>query len=215
MKVKHKKSRKHRKPNPVKAHKATHRRRRRHNPAPSTHKRRRHRRRNPSSSLKGMAIDVGVIVGALFGSGYLNNFAAKWLTVKYRGAASLGLGAALALFVKNDKAKAAGMTAIGAGLFDLLRQNVPALVPFSAEDAGWLLGSAAASDRDLAQGLANSGVPGVLPNVFGVDTSSVPLGYDNSDVPGVLPNVFGVDTSGIPLGEDDEGESLFGNSGWN
>ena len=216
MKVKSTKRRKHRKHNPAKSRKSpsTHRRRRRSNPArATTHHRRRRRRRNPSSGIAGMGMDVLVVVGALGGSAYLNNFAAKWIPVKFRGAASLAVGAALAMFIKNDKAKIAGLVAAGAGAWDMLRQNVPALTALSAEDAGFLLGSAAADDPDLAEmlGASNSNVSGVIPNVFG--------GYSNGGIPGVVPNVFGVDTAEVPLGvdtaevplgDDEDGESLFG-----
>lgn len=197
MKVKtHRRKRKH---NPASSHKkTTHRRRRRHNPAPShsIHRRRR-RRHNPSGGIKGFAVDMAIAGGGILGATYLNNFAAKWLPVKFRGGASVGVGLALAIFMgKNDYAKKAAIAIGGTGLFDLLRQNLPALVPMSAEDAGYLLGSAASSDADLARmfGADNAGVPGVLPNVFGAD---------NAHIPGVLPNVFGIDTATVPMGDDD------------
>ena len=122
------------------------------------------------------------------------------------------------MFVKGDKARAVALGLGGAGVLDIVRQNVPSLVPMSAEDAGYLLGSAAQSDAHLAAmlGAANAGVPGVLPNIFGAA---------NAGVPGVLPNVFGVDTAKVPMGDDEaeffgvdtaevpmgdeEGESLF------
>lgn len=214
--------RKKRKHNPAQSRKPTTSRRRRHNPAPSHRAYRRRRRHNPSGGgIKEFLIGAGIAGGGMIGATYLNNFAAKWLPVKARGAAAVGVGLGIALFFgRNSMAKTAAISIGGTGLFDLLRQNLPALVPMSAEDAGYLLGSAASSDEELASmfGMSNSEVPGVLPNVFG---------SGNSEVPGVLPNVFGVDTAMVPMGYDsemfgvdtamvpmgdEEGESLFGES---
>lgn len=216
MKVKTHKRRKHRKSNPAKSRKTTtHRRRRRHNPAaaPSAHRRRhtRRRRHNPSGGLMELGLTILAGIGSAGASAVVNNMASKWVPVKYRGGVSLVAGTAAAFIGRKNKyAVTAGIVAAAVGGWDLLRQNIPALAPFSAEDAGYLLGSAAADDPDLAQmlGAINSAVPGVIPN-FGYDeTGSIPLGASNSSVPSVVQN-FGDPTQSIPLGEDMESDGLF------
>lgn len=187
------------------AKKAT-KRRVKHNPAPSRrfHSKRRIRRNPAGLDLKSFGVSVaGVGAGALAGV-YVNNFAARWLPVRFRGLASIAAGAAVVMFAgRNPHAERAALGAAGMGLLDLLRSNVPALAAMGAEDAGYLLGAAAAQDADLAAmlGMDNSNVPDVL----GFDTGSVALGgVDNSNVPDVL----GFDTGSIALG-DEEGDGLF------
>ena len=191
-----------------KRRKAT-RRRVKHNPAPShvsrrRHtSRRRHARRNPSGfDMKAFGIEVAAAGAGALAAVYINNMAAKWLPARFRGAASILAGGLVVMFGgRAEMVRGAAIGAAGMGLLDLLRSNVPALVPLSAEDAGYLLGSAAMHDESIAAmlGQANGDVPGVLPNVFG---------QANEDVPGMIPNVFGVDTGSIPMGDD--GLSMFG-----
>lgn len=211
MKVKTHKRRKHRKSNPAKSKKTTTRRhRRRHNPAPSTHRRRKtHRRRNPNGDAVGTILQILTGIGSAGVAAYTNNMAAKWMSVKWRGVPALLIGVTAAFLGRRNRyAMTAGITAASVGGLDILRQLVPALAAFSAEDAGYLLGSAAADDPELAAmlGAVNSGIPGIVPN-FGFDTSMIPLGAANSRIPGVVPNL-GLDTSMIPLG-DMEGDGLF------
>ena len=207
--------------NPAPTKRKATRRRVKHNPAPSkVRHRRRHARRNPSGlDLKSFGIEVGSVAGGALAALYLNNFAAKWLPPRFRGAASIVAAALATMFGgRSPILRNAAIGAGGMGVLDLLRANVPALATLSAEDAGYLLGQAAAHDESIASmfGADNSGVPGVIPNVFGVDTGMVPMGADfvpgigadNSGVPGVIPNVFGVDTGMVPMG-DDEGGYLF------
>lgn len=213
MKVKTHRRRKHRKSNPAKSHKTTHRRR--HNPAPSAHRRRRtHRRRrsNPSGAVMDVLLPILTGIGGIGVGAFLNNTAAKWIPVKWRGVAALLLGGGVAFFGRRHKiALAGGTTIAAAGGWDLLRQNVPLLTAFSAEDAGYLLGSAAAEDEELAAmlGAMNSAVPGVVPNMGYDPTDSVPMGSSNSRVPGVLPNMGYDPTDTIPMGFDSEGDGLF------
>ena len=190
------------------AKKASHGKRRvRHNPAPSKQRRhygKRRVRRNPAGlDLKSFGISVaGVGAGAL-GAVYLNNLAAKWIPARFRGFASIAAGAAVVMFAgRNEHAERAALGAAGMGLLDLLRSNVPALVPLSAEDAGYLLGNAAAQDSEMAA-------------VLGFDTGSVPMGVDNAEVPDILgvdnaevPDILGFDTGEVPLG-DEEADGLF------
>lgn len=196
--------------------KASHKRRVRHNPAPShmAHRRRagrrRHARRNPSGlDFKAFGMEAAAIAGGMLGGVYVNNLAAKWLPARFRGLGSIAAGAALAMFAgRNEFLERAAMGAAGMGILDIVRNNVPALVPLSAEDAGYLLGNAAQHDESVAAmlGTLDTGVPGVLPDVFGVDTGEVPMG---ADIPqGIVPDVFGVDTAGVPMGED-EGDGMF------
>lgn len=198
--------------------KASHKRRRvRHNPAPShvsrrrSAGRRRHARRNPSGlDIKAFGLEVAAIGGGMLAGVYVNNLAAKWLPARFRGLGSIAAGAALAMFGgRSEILERAALGAAGMGLLDIVRNNVPALVPLSAEDAGYLLGNAAQHDESVAAmlGTLDTGVPGVLPNIFGVDTAGVPMGAD--EIPeGIVPNIFGVDTAGVPMG-DDEGDGLF------
>ena len=144
----------------------------RHNPAPSKQRRhygKRRVRRNPGLDLKSFGVSVvGVGAGAL-GAVYLNNLAAKWVPARFRGFASIAAGAAVVMFAgRNEHAERAALGAAGMGLLDLLRSNVPALVPMSAEDAGYLLGNAAAHDEGLAA-------------VLGFDTGSIALGDEEGD----------------------------------
>ena len=198
--------------------KASHKRRRvRHNPAPShvAHRRRAGRRRvrrNPSGlDLKAFGMEVAAIGGGMLAGVYVNNLAAKWLPARFRGLGSIVAGAALAMFGgRSEILERAALGAAGMGLLDIVRNNVPALVPLSAEDAGYLLGNAAQHDESVAAmlGTLDTGVPGVLPNIFGVDTAGVPMGAD--EIPqGIIPNVFGVDTAGVPMGDDGEGDGMF------
>ena len=186
------------------AKKAT-KRRVKNNPAPSRrfHSKRRVRRNPSGLDLKSFGVSVaGVGAGAL-GAVYLNNFAARWVPARFRGFASIAAGAAVVMFAgRNEHAHRAALGAAGMGLLDLLRSNVPALVPMSAEDAGYLLGNAAAHDEGLAA-------------VLGFDTGSVPMGVDNADVPDILgvdnadvPDILGFDTGEVPLG-DEEADGLF------
>jgi len=200
------------------------RRRVKHNPAPSHIARRRHvgrrrhARRNPAGlDLKSFGLEVAAAGAGALAAVYINNLAAKWIPARFRGVASIAAGAAVIMFAgKTEAARGAAIGAAGMGLLDIMRANVPALVPLSAEDAGYILGNASIHDESIAAmlGADNSDVPGVLPNIFGVDTGSVPMGADgvfgadNSGVPGVLPNIFGVDTGSVPMG-DGEGEFLF------
>lgn len=181
----------------------------RHNPAPSKQRRhygKRRVRRNPSGlDLKTFGVQVaGVGAGAL-GAVYLNNLAAKWLPARFRGVASIAAGAAVVMFAgRNEHAERVALGAAGMGLLDILRNNVPALVPLSAEDAGYLLGAASAHDAGIAA-------------VLGFDTGAVPMGVDNANMPDVLgvdntdvPDVLGMgfDTGEIPMG-DEEADGLF------
>ena len=177
----------------------------RHNPAPSRrfHSKRRVRRNPSGLDLKSFGVSVaGVGAGAL-GAVYLNNFAARWVPARFRGFASIAAGAAVVMFAgRNEHAHRAALGAAGMGLLDLLRSNVPALVPMSAEDAGYLLGNAAAHDDGLAA-------------VLGFDTGEVALGADNSNVPDILgvdnadvPDILGFDTVEVALG-DEEADALF------
>jgi len=189
--------------NPAKTYKK--RRKVRHNPAPSSVRRhgKRRVRRNPGLDLKSFGVSVvGVGAGAL-GAVYLNNLAAKWIPARFRGFVSIAAGAAVVMFAgRNEHAERAALGAAGMGLLDLLRSNVPALVPMSAEDAGYLLGNAAAHDEGLAA-------------VLGFDTGEVALGADNSNVPDILgvdnadvPDILGFDTGEVALG-DEEADALF------
>ena len=193
------------------------RRRVRHNPAPSHISRRRHTvrrrhaRRNPSGlDLKAFGMEVAAIGGGMLAGVYVNNLAAKWIPARFRGLGSIAAGAALAMFGgRSEILERAALGAAGMGLLDIVRNNVPSLVPLSAEDAGYLLGNAAQYDESVATmlGTLDTGVPDVLPNVFGMDTAGVPMGAD--EIPqGIIPNVFGVDTAGVPMG-DDEGDGMF------
>ena len=205
--------------NPVKHH--TKRRRARHNPAPShvatRHRRRRHARRNPAGiDFKEFGIKVAVAGGGALAAVYINNLAAKWLPVKFRGIASIAAGAAAVMFGgRNAMVRDAAVGAAGMGLLDILRSNVPALVPLSAEDAGYLLGSASTYDDRLAAMLGMDTVPDIygddtVPNIFGVDTGSVPMGSDTGAFPmGDELSMFGVDTGSVPMG-DGEGDGIFG-----
>jgi hypothetical protein len=185
------------------AKKAT-KRRAKHNPAPSRrfHSKRRIRK-NPGLDLKSFGVSVaGVGAGAL-GAVYINNLAARWLPVRFRGFASIAAGAAVVMFAgRNEHAERAALGAAGMGFLDLLRSNVPALAAMGAEDAGYLLGAAAAQDSDLAAmlGVDNANVPDVL----GVDNANVPdvLGFDTGSV------ALGFDTGSVALG-DEEGDGLF------
>ena len=182
----------------------TSRRRVKHNPAPShiarrRHGRRRHARRNPAGlDLKSFGMEVAAASAGALAAVYINNTAAKWIPARFRGVASIAAGAAVVMFAgKSELARGAAIGAAGMGLLDILRNNVPSLVPLSAEDAGYLLGAASVHDESIAAmlGAVNADVPGVLPNVFGAV---------NADVPGVLPNVFGVDTGSVPMGDDSD-----------
>ncbi len=181
-------------------------RRVRHNPAPSSQRRhygKRRVRRNPAGlDFKDFGIQVATVGGGALGALYLNNFAAQWLPARFRGLASILAGAGAMMFVRSPVVERMALGAAAMGLVDILRSNVPALVPMSAEDAGYLLGAASVHDADLSNllGMDNSNVPDVL----GFDTGSIPLGMDNSNVPDVL----GFDTGSIPLG-DEEGDGLF------
>lgn len=179
----------------------------RHNPAPSHQRRhygKRRVRRNPAGlDLKSFGVSVvGVGAGAL-GAVYLNNLAAKWIPARFRGFASIAAGAAVVMFAgRNEHAERAALGAAGMGLLDLLRSNVPSLVPMSAEDAGYLLGNASAHDAGLAA-------------VLGFDTGEVALGVDNAEVPDILgvdnadvPDILGFDTGEVGLG-DEEADGLF------
>lgn len=214
------KRRRHKK-NPAKSKARRTTRRARHNPAPSkVRSRRRHARRNPAGiDFKAFGLEIATVGAGALAAVYINNLAVKWIPVKFRGAASIGASILATMF--GGRSQIVRNAAIGAGamgVLDLLRSNVPSLVPLSAEDAGYLLGAAAAHDESIAAmfGADNANVPGVIPNVFGVDTGTVPMGEDwipavgadNANVPGVIPNVFGVDTGTVPMG-DDEGGYLF------
>ena len=185
------------------------------NPAPSK-TRRRHYRRNPAGlDFKEYGLELGTVGAGLLGGVYLNNLAARWLPARFRGLGAVGVSVLGVMLGGNSRMIRTGAFAVGGmGLLDLVRSNVPALVPLSAEDAGYLLGAASAHDSDLAAmlGAQNANVPGVVdfgaqnanvPGVvdFGVDTGAVPMGQDYS--------LFGVDTGAVPMGEDEEGDSLF------
>jgi len=184
----------------------------RRNPArPSSVRRKSSRRvrRNPSLDLKGLAIDVSAIGGGMLGALYINNMAARWLPARFRGLASILVGAGALMFVKHPLVERAAMGAAGMGLLDIVRSNVPALTALSAEDAGYLLGNAAANDEDLSNllgGMDNADMPDVL---GGVDNEDVPdvLGFDTGSV------ALGFDTGSVALGED-EGDNIFGNDNY-
>ena len=202
-----KKARRTVKKNPAKAHKR--RRAVRRNPAAPSSVRRKTRRRavrrNPSLDLKGLGIDVAAIGGGMLGALYVNNLAARWLPARFRGVASILVGAGLTMFVKHPLVERAALGAAGMGLVDILRANIPALVALSAEDAGYLLGNAAAQDQDLSNLLGamdNGDLPDVLGGVDNADVSDV-LGFDTGSIP------LGFDTGSIPLGED-EADNIFG-----
>jgi hypothetical protein len=188
----------------------------RHNPAPSKTRRRRVARRNPSGlDLKEYGVEVGTIGAGLLGGVYINNMAARWLPVRFRGLGAVGVSVLGVMFGGNSRlVRNAALAVGGMGVLDLVRANVPALVPLSAEDAGYLLGAASAHDSSLAAmlGVENSSVPGVLdfgaenaevPGVldFGTDTGTVPMGSEMA--------YFGTDTGTVPMGEDDEGDDIF------
>ena len=194
--------------NPARRKVHTKRRRVKHNPAPSRvssrrhHKRRRSIRRNPSGvDFKALALDVGAIGAGMLGGVYANNLAAKWLPARFRGLGSIAAGVGMLMLAgRSQILERAALGAAGMGLLDIVRNNVPALVPLSAEDAGYLLGNAAAYDENVA-------------SLLGLDTGAVPMGEDG--IPsGVIPNVFGLDTGAVPMGEDGEGDGLFEDDGF-